>query len=380
MPRVPWALIVVVASIVASNALGWADSGIAVVGDVPAGLPVPGLPSVGMNDVVWAVGAGAALALVGLAEGLSAARLFAARGGYRIDADADLVATGAANLASGAFGGLGVAGSLSKTAAADRASGRTQMTGVTTAVLALVVIALFAPSLASLPLAVLSAVVVHAVWGLMDVSALRRYAAVRRLDLIAAAAGAVGVLSVFGLVYRSSRVEVDELGRIAKEKAAWGSLKDHPERGTIPGILIVRLSAPLFWVNAMTVSDEVLSLVDGADDLSAVVLDLEGTSVLDTTSADMLANLLDSLRRRDVDLYLVRVRYPVRVLLRRAGVMDAVGEDHVWHTISQGVKRARKDHGITTSWAPSGDFDPDRPYVPQTGEDEFGHRWSPFGS
>jgi len=120
--------------------------------------------------------------------------------------------------------------------------------------------------------------------------------------------------------------------------------------------------------------------VDGADDLSAVVLDLEGTSVLDTTSADMLANLLDSLRRRDVDLYLVRVRYPVRVLLRRAGVMDAVGEDHVWHTISQGVKRARKDHGITTSWAPSGDFDPDRPYVPQTGEDEFGHRWSPFGS
>ena len=393
LPRVPWALIVVVVSIILSNTMGWADAGIAVVGEVPAGLPVPGLPSIPAGDLLWVVGAGAALALVGLAEGLSAARLFAARGGYRIDADADLVATGAANLTSGLFGGLGVAGSLSKTAAAARAHGRTQATGVTTAVLALLVIALFAPSLSSLPLAVLSAVVVHAVWGLMDVGALRRYAAVRRLDLIAAVAAALGVLafgplqglafaivlSVFGLVYRSSRVHVEELGRISAEKAAWGSLKDHPERGTIPGILILRLSAPLFWVNAMTSSDEILARVDEADDLSVVVLDLEGTNVLDTTSADMLTEVVTSLRGRGVDLYLVRLRYPVRVLLRRAGVMDLIGEDHVWHTISQGVKRARKDHGITASPAPAEDYDPDRPHLPPSGEDEFGHRWSPFG-
>lgn len=393
LPRIPWALIVVVVSIVLSSAMGWADSGIAVVGEVPAGLPAPGLPSIPAGDLLWAVGAGAALALVGLAEGLSAARLFAARGGYRIDADADLVATGAANLTSGLFGGLGVAGSLSKTAAAAAANGRTQAAGVTTAVLALLVIALFAPSLSSLPLAVLSAVVVHAVWGLMDLAALRRYAAVRRLDLVAAVAAALGVLafgplqglgfaivlSVFGLVYRSSRVRVEELGRISAEKAAWGSLQDHPERGTIPGILILRLSGPLFWVNAMTCSDAILARVDDADDPSVVVLDLEGTNVLDTTSADMLTEVVGSLRRRGVDLYLVRLRYPVRVLLRRAGVMDTIGEDHVWHTISQGVKRARKDHGISDSPAPAADYDPDRPHIPSSGEDEFGHRWSHLG-
>ncbi|MGA7689860.1 MAG: SulP family inorganic anion transporter, partial [Jiangellales bacterium] len=150
-PRVPWALVLVVAAIVASSLADWEGLGIAVVGEVPAGLPVPGIPDVGLADLGWLVGAGAALALVGLAEGLSAARLFAARGGYRIDADQDLVASGASNLASGLFGGLGVAGSLSKTAAAATAKGRTQATGVTTAVLALVVIAAFAPTLSPLP-------------------------------------------------------------------------------------------------------------------------------------------------------------------------------------------------------------------------------------
>lgn len=103
LPRVPWALVLIVGSIVASRALDWEGAGVAVVGDVPSGLPVPGLPSVPLDDLAWLVGAGAALALVGLAEGLSAARLFAARGGYRIEADQDLVASGAANLASGLF-------------------------------------------------------------------------------------------------------------------------------------------------------------------------------------------------------------------------------------------------------------------------------------
>lgn len=391
-PRVPWALILVVVSIAASTWFDWEGAGIATVGEVPAGLPVPALPGLPASELLWVVGSGAALALVGLAEGLSAARLFAARGGYRIDADSDLVATGGANLASGLFGGLGVAGSLSKTAAAAAAGGRTQATGITTALLAVVVIAVLAPTLSALPLAVLSAVVIHAVWGLMDISALRRYAQVRRLDLVAAGAAAIGVLalgplqgllvavllSVFGLVYRASRVEVEPLGRIAGEKAAWGSLLDHPERGTIAGILVLRLSAPLFWVNAVGCADEVVAHVDADPDVRVVVLDLEGTNVLDTTSADAIAELVSALRNRGVDLYLVRVRYPVRLLLRRAGVMESCGEDHVWHTISQGVKQARKDHGITGSPTPSKDYDPQLPYVPESGEDEFGHRWSPF--
>lgn len=390
LPKVPWALVLVVVAVGASVALDWEGAGVAVVGEVPAGLPLPTLPAIDPGDLLWVVGAGGALALVGLAEGLSAARLFAGRTGDRIDADQDLVASGAANLASGLFGGLGVAGSLSKTATAVDAKGRTQLTGVTTALLAIVVIAVFTPALAPLPLAVLSAVVVRAVWGLMDLDALRRYREVRRLDLVAALAAGLGVLalgplrglglaiglSVLGLVYRSTRVRIDVLGKIRAEKASWGSVADHPERETVPGIVVLRIDSPLFWVNAVTCSDEIHALVDGDEDVKVVVLSLEATTVLDTTSADMLDDLVRSLHRRGVDVYLVRVRYPVRTVLRRSGVMTTIGEDHVWHSISQGVRRARKDHGITARYRPAEGYDPDGPNVPTTGEDEFGHRWS----
>jgi high affinity sulfate transporter 1 len=390
LPRVPWALILVVASIVASEALDWQERGIAVVGEVPAGLPTPGLPAVGLDQLGMLALGGAALALVGLAEGLSAARLFAAKGGYRVDADQELVAAGAANLASGLFGGLGVAGSLSKTAAAADARGRSQMMSLVTALVAVLVIAVFAPALSSLPLAVLSAIVVKAVWGLMDLDAIRRYRDIRRLDFTAALVGAVGVLllgplpgllvavlaSVLGLVYRSSRVSVDELGRIKAEKAAWGAVKDHPERRTVPGIRVLRISGPVFWVNAGLCTDLVTRHIEGEDEIQAVVLDLEGTDTLDTTAADALAELASSLHDQGVDLYLVRVRYAVRNLLRRSEAMAEIGEDHVWHSISEGVRRARQDHGVTAKAAASEDS---ISRIPVSGEDEYGHRWSPFG-
>jgi SulP family sulfate permease len=116
-PRVPWGLVVLLSGIAASSALDLRAEGVEVVGPVPRGLPTPALPSVAAGDLPALLAAGAALALMGLAEGLSAARLFAARGGYRVDADQELLASGAANLGSGLFGGIGVAGSLSKTAA-----------------------------------------------------------------------------------------------------------------------------------------------------------------------------------------------------------------------------------------------------------------------
>lgn len=389
-PGVPWALLLVVATTVAARVWDWESAGIAVVGEVPAGLPVPSLPGIDPARLGWVLVSGAALALVGLAEGLSAARLFANKGGYRVDADQELIAAGAANVTSGLFGGLGVAGSLSKTAAVAQARGRSQVAGLTTAVLALLVIAFFAPSLSTLPLAVLSAIVVKAVWGLMDLAALRRYREIRRLDFVAALIAGVGVLalgplngllvaiamSVLGLVYRSSRVQVDQMGRIPGEKAAWGSIEDHPERRTVAGVMVLRIDVPVFWVNAMTCHDDVLALVEDGEDLQVVIIDLEGTNALDTTSADTIGELVEALHAQGVDVYLARVRYHVRQLLRRSGVMETIGEDHVWHSISQAVRQARRDHDITADLQP---VDPDAvPRVPPSGEDAFGHRWSPF--
>ena len=194
----------------------------------------------------------------------------------------------------------------------------------------------------------------------MDFAALRRYARVRRNDIVAAVVAAVGVLafgplyglllavagSVLGLVYRSSRVDVEVMGKVPHEKAAWGSTREHEDRPTYPGVLVLRVDAPIFWVTAAPVKDLVLARVAAEPGIRALVLDMEATNQMDTTSADALADLLATLRTLDVDLFLVRVMWPVRQALRRSGLMADLGEDHLWHSISQGVREARRANGL----------------------------------
>lgn len=313
-PRVPWGLVVLIVAIVGSGAWNLSERGVATVGEVPTGFPPFGLPGVGLADLGPIVTGGLALGLVGLAEGLSAARLLAARGNYTVDTDQELIATGAANLGSGLSGGMGVAGSLSKTAAAERAGSRTQITGVGTALIVMVAIVSLAGALSNLPKAVLSAIVIQAVWGLMDVAALRRYRQIRRNDFTSSTAALIGVLlfgplygllaaiglAVLGLVYRSSRIDLEIMGKVPDEKAAWGSIRDHPERRTYDGILVIRLDSPLFWANATQIADGVLAEVEQQDDVQAVLLDLEATSQLDTTSVDALERIRDRLATKGV--------------------------------------------------------------------------------
>jgi MFS superfamily sulfate permease-like transporter len=200
----------------------------------------------------------------------------------------------------------------------------------------------------------------------MDRKAIQRYNRVRRLDFLAAVVAAVGVLvfgpliglllavaqSVLGLVYRSTRVGVEVLGRVPGEKAAYGSIHEHGERRVVKGICVVRVGVPMFWVNATTVRDQIVTCVDTAAATRAVIVNLEGTSQFDTTSADTLAEMVTTLRARGVDVYFVRVMFPVRHLLRRSGAMTVIGEDHVWHSISAAVKKAREAHGITAPSLP----------------------------
>ena len=152
--------------------------------------------------------------------------------------------------------------------------------------------------------------------------------------------------SILGMVYRSSRVDVEVLGKIPGVKAAWGGVRQHPERTTIPGILVLRANVSLFWVNAAEVQEAILQAVDAAPDTVALILNLESTDQLETTSADMLSELREQLAERNVDLYLVRVRWRVRTVLAHSGLRVRLGEDHLWHNVAQGIREARRQHGI----------------------------------
>lgn len=355
-PAVPWSLIVLVLGIASTSAFDLTSYGVVTVGAVPTGLPVPTLPFVDLQDIPTLITGGLAIAGVGLAEGLSAARLFAGKSGERVETDAELVATGVANAASGFFGGMGVAGSLSKTAAVDRAGAKTQMTGVVASLLVVIVLVAFAGSVANLPRAVLSAIVIAAVVPLIDLSAFRRYKQVRRNDFVSAMVALLGVVflgplnglllavaqSIAGLVYRSIQVKVDPMGKVPGEKAAWGSRRRHPERHCPDGILVLRLSGPLFWANANTIDDRIMAMVEGTPDLRAVVIDLEATTQLDTTSADVLSRIINRFHARGIDVFLVRVMLAVRRVLQADGLLARIGEDHLWHSISAGVSAAKK--------------------------------------
>ena len=367
-PRVPWGLVTLVLGVVASVAFDLEAEGVAMIGEVPSGLPPLGLPFIPRNDVGPVLVGGMSLGLVALAEGLAASRLFATRGGYRVETDRELVGMGAANVAAGLSGGLAVAGSLSKTATADQARSGSQITGLTAAAFTMIVLVAFTWVFTDLPQAVLSAIVVAAVWSLIDVSALRRYRRVRRADFFAAVVG-VGAVVLFGplpglgiaiaasllaIVYRSSRPRMDVLGKIDDEKAAWGRLHRHPDRRPVEGVVVVRLDAPLFWANATAFEELLLAEVDDRPGTRALVLDLEATTQLDTTSADVLTHLAAQLEKRQVNLYLARVLHRVNTVLQKSGFCDVVGPDRFWHSISQCVRAARRDTGLKGNGARPG--------------------------
>ncbi len=358
-PRAPWALLVLVGGIAASQAAGLEALGVPVVGKVPSGLPAPSWPWLAMDDRLEVLGGlltGAlAVAAVGLAEGLAAARTFRVAED-RLRDDTELVANGVSDVAAGVFGGMAVGGSLSKTAANARAGARSQVSGVAAAVVVLLVLLLAAGLLEPLPRAVLSAIVVHAVWGLVQPAEFLRFKRLRRNDFVSAVVAMGGVLvlgplnglllavaqSLLGLVYRSSQVQIDRMGKVPHEKAAWGAIEHDGDRESVPGVLVLRPDGPIFWANADPVFRRIRRHLRHHPETGVVVLDLEASNQMDATTVDSLDLLLAELREEGRDLFLVRVFGNVKGVLERSGFLDELGEGRLWHSISAGVKAAKK--------------------------------------
>jgi high affinity sulfate transporter 1 len=364
-PAVPGSLVVVALGIAAVELLNLDGHGLEIVGNIEGGLPSLGAPDVGLDDYGRLAAGGIGVMLVGFAEGLGAAKTYAARDHYEIDVNRELLGLGGANLAAGLSSGMVVNGSLSKTAVNGSAGARTQLSGIVVAVLTVVTLLVLTGPFESLPEATLAAVVIAAVIELVDVPALTRLyriyagrsrgrlAFAARPDFVAALAAMLGVLifdtlpglfigigvSLLLLLYRASRPHVAELGAVPGTEGQWGDRARHPENRPAAGVVVLRVDGGLFFANADAVQARVRAAA-AADDVHAIVLDAETVPYVDVTAAEMLSGLATDLKRDGVRLLLARDVGQVRDVLRRAG-SDAELE-HVYPSVRAAVAAAQQ--------------------------------------
>lgn len=351
--RIPGPLIALVIGIVAVPALGLEALGVSVVGEVATGLPLPSLPGIALADIPFLLVGAAGIVFLAVGESVGMARAYAARHGQRIDADQELLALGASNLAAGLFGGFAVDASMSQTATAESAGARTQLASLATAVLILLTLVALAPLFATLPSSVLAAIVIAASSSLLDVPELRRFWRWRRTDFVIAMVALVGVLvtdvlvglvvavllSLGLLLYRASRPYVAELGRLSGSQGGFGDLVRHVDARPVPGVLILRLDAPLYFFNANVALGQILEIAGASDPPPAIlVLEIAATSDLDVSTADMLFELHGELAANGIELRLAQVRAGVRDRMRATGLMETVGEAKVFPSLTAAIR------------------------------------------
>jgi len=379
-PAVPGSLVAVGLGIAAVKIFNLDHHGVAIVGPIKSGLPTLGFPDVHLHDIGALTAGGIGVMLVGFAEGLGAAKTYAAREHQEIDANRELLGLGAANLAAGFSAGMVVNGSLSKTAVNASAGARTQLSGLLVAALTILTLIALTGLFEDLPEATLAAVVIAAIVELVDVPALvelyraytkrlgREFGFAARPDFIAAVAALLGVtvfdtlpglfigigVSLLLLVYRASRPYVAVLGRELGpetepehgsefEPGTGGSYSDidrHPGNLVDEHIAVLRVESGLYFANADPVRSRILAAAQ-AEGVTAVVLDAETIPFVDVTSARMLAALEEQLRRQGVRLLIARDVGQVRDVLRSA--TDDPALTHVYPSVQAAVEAAQRD-------------------------------------
>jgi SulP family sulfate permease len=313
--RVPGALIAIAGATAIVAVLDLAAEGVAVLGPLPSGIPPLGLPDIGLGDLRDLVPGAAAIALVAAADTLVSSRAFAARNGYEVDANRDLIGLGAANISAGVSGGITVSASAARTAVAESVGSRTQLAGLTAAATMTLVLVFATGFLRDVPVPALAAVVTAAVLRLFEPAAMRTLWHVRRTEFAIAIAAMAGValigvlegvviamaLSLFDFLQRTSHPHDAVLG-VVPDRPGFHDMLRVPGTGAIDGALVFRFDAPLFYANAQRFRSRVRSLTRRLDDLRLVVLEASTIPDIDVTAARMLGELRQELGARGVRL------------------------------------------------------------------------------
>ncbi|NVN99684.1 MAG: SulP family inorganic anion transporter [Geobacteraceae bacterium] len=351
-PKLPAVLISLVASTLAV-ALFDLESGtkLAVIGTLPQGLPAFHFPMVTMAECISLATGALAIALVSIADMSVLSRIYALRSGYYVDENQELVALGIANVATGLFQGFSVSSSASRTPVAESAGAKTQMTGVTGAI-CIALLLLFAPDLMlHVPIAALSAVVISVCYNLVEVVAVRRLYRLRRSEFFLSITCFLGVallgvvhgifiavgFALLAFVWRAWRPYCAVLGRVDGMKG-YHDISRHPEARRIPGLVLFRWDAPLFFANAEMFRENLLKAISNAPvPAKWVVVAAEPVTDIDITAADVLAELEAELQMSGVELCFAQMKGPVKDHLKRYGLFKQLGVENFFPTIGQAV-------------------------------------------
>jgi high affinity sulfate transporter 1 len=361
VPRIPGVLVAVVGATIFSAFLSLGSRhALAVLGPLPQGLPALRVPTVSADEVIALLGAAIAIALISFADMSVLSRTFALRGGYEVDGNQEILALGAANIASGIFGGFSVSSSASRTPVAEAAGAKTQFAGVWGA-LCIALLLIFAPNLLQdLPSAALGAVVIAACLSLVEANGVIRLMRLRRAEFLQFAVCFLGValigviqgifiavaLALMSFIWRAWRPYDAVLGRVDGLKG-YHDITRHPEARQIPGLVLFRWDAPLFFANAGIFRDHVLRAVAASPTpVKWVVVAAEPVTDIDITAADMLAELDADLHTAGMDLCFAEMKGPVKDHLKRYGLFTKLGTGNFFPTIGQAVDQYLAAHNV----------------------------------
>jgi high affinity sulfate transporter 1 len=361
LPRVPGVLVAVVAATVAVAVLGLAEgSGLSLVGPLPQGLPSFALPEWSAGNMATLAAGAVGIALVSFADTSVLSRTFAIRGGYRVDPNQEMIALGAANTATGFFQGFPISSSSSRTPVAEQAGAKTQLTGLVGAG-AIALMLVFAPNLVqNLPSAALAAVVIAASLSLVEVAGVRKLWRMRKTEFVLSIVCFLGVaflgviegifiavgLALGNFIWRAWRPYDAVLGKVDGLKG-YHDVTRYPTARRVPGLVLFRWDAPLFFANAEIFSQDVREAVAASPTPARrVVVAAEPVTDVDTSAADVLQSLHHDLAAAGVELHFAEVKDPVKDRLRRYGLLEELGPDRFHPTVGSAVDAYVAETGV----------------------------------
>lgn len=337
-----------------------AQNGLAVVGPLPQGLPAFQIPIMSLNEIGTLFASALAIALVAFADMSVLSRTFALRGGYEVDRNQELIALGAANVAAGLFQGFSISSSASRTPVAESAGAKSQLTGLVGAV-CIALLLLFAPMLLqNLPTAALGVVVIYACFSLVEIPGVLRLYRLRRSEFVLSIVSFLGValigviqgifiavgLALLYFIWRAWQPYDAVLGRVDGLKG-YHDITRHPEAKRIPGLVLFRWDAPLFFANAEIFHEHVLQAIAEAPTRTMwVVVAAEPVTDIDITAADALTALDEALHAEGMELCFAEMKGPVKDRLKSYGLFTDLGTENFFPTIGQAVDRYLAVHQI----------------------------------